>query len=92
MELSAIEHQHRADATTPLIEELRAGRPGYWNHPQVLLGGRTPTEALADGDEAAVRELIAQAYRASEEGAERHRLDPEFQKMLRERSSLIRPA
>ena len=92
MELSEIESQRREDATALLIEELRAGRPGYWNHPYEQLGNRTPTEALADGDEAAVRELIAEGYRRSEESAERHRQDPEFMKMLRSRSSLLRTA
>ena len=92
MDLTPLEAQHRIDATERLVGEMRAGgrRYDWWNRPWDELAGRTPTEALADGDQAAVRELIAEWYRASEEAAERHRQDPEFLKMIGERSAALR--
>jgi hypothetical protein len=91
--LTDLEAQHRAEATEKLIEDMRGGRgraygsgtygsgtyggSAWWDHPYAQLAHRTPTEALADGDEAAVRALIDEWYAASERSAEELRNDPE---------------
>jgi predicted amino acid dehydrogenase len=76
--LTDVEAQHRAEAVEQLLAEMRSGgHPhDFWNHPYEQLAGRTPTEALADGDDTAVRQLIDEWYAASERSAEQLRSDP----------------
>lgn len=78
--IDPIEAQRRAEATEQALDEMRAGdrRYAWWNHPWDELGGRTPTQALRDGDELAVRGIIDLAYQRSEEAAERLGQDPEL--------------
>ncbi len=77
--LDDVEAEHQRQAIENLLAEMRAGGNSghYWNRPQAHLGGRTPTEALASGDEAAVRVLIDEWYDASRRSAEQLRDDPE---------------
>jgi hypothetical protein len=92
MDLSPLEAERRAEATESLIAEMRAGTQthAWWNRSFEELDGRTPTEALADGDETPVLDLIAYWYRRSEEAAERARSDPALMEMLREKSASLR--
>jgi hypothetical protein len=90
MNLSPLEKQRRADETEGLLNELRIqGKRSYWDRRYDELGGRMPAEALADGDEDAVRELIAAQYRRSEQAVDRLRQDPEFVAWLEERRSEV---
>ena len=68
--------EQRVDTTERLIEDMRRPRPlgmslapPWWQHGYDFLRGRTPTEALADGDEQLVRDLIAHWYAASDASA-----------------------
>jgi len=68
--------ERRAATTERLIEDMRRPRllstslaPPWWHHSYDFLRGRTPTEALADGDEHLVRDLIAHWYAASDASA-----------------------
>jgi hypothetical protein len=93
MELSEMEQVRRTDATKALLAEMRAGSPGaWWDHSYDELAGRTPTEALAAGDDEAVLQLIDEWYRRSEESAERHRSDPEFMDRIERKSAELRAA
>ncbi len=89
MDLTTQEAQHRVEAVEHLLDQMRSGGHQYdwWNRPWDELAGRTPTAALRDGDEPAVRVLIAEGYRRSEVAAERHRSDPEFVAMIERRSA-----
>ena len=77
--LDDVEAGHQRQAIENVLAEMRAGGNSghYWNRPQAHLGGRTPTEALASGDESAVRVLIDEWYAASRRSAEQLRDDPE---------------
>jgi hypothetical protein len=90
-ELSAEESRRRAAAVTDLLEQIQTGNPtDWWNLTTYReLGDRTPTRAWLDGDHEAVEALIASWYEASERAAERHRNDPEFMAMLRQRRADI---
>jgi hypothetical protein len=88
VDLTPAEASTRAEATETLVAEMRAGKgprgaKGWWDHPFVRLGGRTPGEALTAGDENQVRELIQHWYEESEAGAERLRQNPALLKMIR---------
>ncbi len=84
MELTTTEAQHRIEATEQLLAEMRAPTANggvavaraWWDGKYQQLDDRTPTEALAAGDEAAVRALIDEWYAASERTAEKLRSDP----------------
>jgi len=85
------EAERRTEAVDRLLEEMRTdrgirGAPAWWDHTFVRLDGRTPTEALQAGDESQVRALVDHWYEESETGAERHRQNPEFVKMIRAKS------
>ena len=88
----------RARETERLVEEIRAATVrgpdpyAWWEHPSDILGGRTPTEAMEDDDEAAVRDLIAYWYRRSEEAAERLRNDPVAMERIERKSAELRAA
>jgi len=104
MKLTPVEAQRRSDATERLLDEMRTGsRPAghgavtlgtygraWWDRKHERLGDRTPTEAIKAGDEAAVRSLIAEWYRASEIGGERRRNDPEFTALIRDKAEALR--
>jgi hypothetical protein len=93
VELHPVEAKRRAEATERLLAEMGAGELShdFWNHPTYQkLDGRTPTEALADGDEATVREVIADGYEASEQSAEEHLADPAFRAMIQSKQAEIR--
>jgi hypothetical protein len=80
MDLTEVEAQRRRDSTEQLIGEMRAGGDQYrwWNRVYEELDGRTPTEALAAGDEQQVRDLIDRWYEQTEATVERLKNDPEF--------------
>lgn len=68
--------EERAATTERLIEDMRSPRllstslaPPWWHHGYDFLRGRTPTQALADGDEHLVRDLIAHWYATSDTSA-----------------------
>jgi hypothetical protein len=95
MDLTPLEASRRAEGTESLLVDMRAGHgirgtAAWWDHTFVQLGGRTPTEALRDGDDDQVRALIDHWYEQSEEGAERLRQDPDFVKMIRAKSEALR--
>ena len=92
MDLTPAEAERRSAAVEALVEEMRDGLEpnAWWDRTYDQLGQRTPTEALDDGDEDAVRELIAEWYRVSEASAERRRNDPQFMERIGNRSEALR--
>jgi hypothetical protein len=95
LDLTPLEASRRAEASENLLADMRAGHgirgaAAWWDHTFVLLGGRTPTEALSAGDEDQVRALIGHWYEQSEAGAERLRQNPDVVKMIRSKGEALR--
>jgi hypothetical protein len=86
-----IEDQYREQARSEIFDSIERGSPHEWfnlsTYPE--LDNRTPSEAWAAGDRDAVVELVDSWYEATERAVERHRADPEFMQMLRDRSAAI---
>jgi hypothetical protein len=91
-----IEANRRTAAFNELVHAIAhsTGEPTeWWNYSRYeQLGDRTPTEAWLAGDHEAVEQLLMDWYAASEAAVERHRNDPEFMAMIREKSTALRTA
>jgi hypothetical protein len=75
------------DPAGDLLEEMRTDNPdAWWSVPWEELGGRTPTKALADGDDSAVYALIVEWGKRSMALAVRHREDRAYMDNLQARS------
>jgi hypothetical protein len=94
--VTPIEANRRAAALNELLRQIADSTGAvteWWNFSRYeQLGDRTPTQAWLAGDHELVEKLVRDWYAASEAAADRHRNDPEFMAMIREKSSALRTA
>jgi hypothetical protein len=83
------ESQRRAAAVNALLGQIGLSdgkETEWWNfHTYKELGDRTPTQAWLAGDEKDVEQLVRRWYLESERTLEKHRGDPAFMNMLRDK-------
>ncbi len=94
MDLATIESDRRRVGIDRLLEQIRTEptTSHWWNHPWPELKGRTPPQALEDGDRQAVLDWIESSYQSSRAAADRLQADPVARARIKANAARLRQA